>query len=248
MGRWLTACLVLVAANLASAEFTPPPKHTAEYTIAMGPLTAARVTTRFYPAGESAYLYRLHARATGIVSLFAGEHLRERSRGRITDNGYQPQQYVSRRSGDDDKRAELEFDWQERRVRSNSGEPSWDLAMPEGTLDRLVSPLQLMHDLSVGGESERRMTYHIADDDEIKSYEVEIGQRDDVATPAGRFEAVQVVRRSDDGDTETRLWCAPALDYLPVKISQREDGEDKVTLRLESIDGLSPDESVLSAR
>lgn len=244
MRHWIIPWVFLVATGLGAAEYNPPPQHKAEYTIDKGPFTVARATTRFYPAGDSAYLYRLHARTTGIARLFAGMRVRERSRGLITDQGYRPKRYTQHQTGGDKAQStEIEFDWQQGRVRNKAGEPAWDLKIPKGTLDRLVSPLQLMYDLSVGGESERRMTYHIADDGELKSYTVRIGERREVVTPAGRFEAVQVVRRSSNGKRETRLWCAPALAYLPVKITQREDDEDDLTLLLESVDGLSREAS-----
>jgi hypothetical protein len=241
--RAITAAIALaLVAPLAGADYTPPPQHTAEYTIEKGPLTVARATTKFYPAGTSGYLYRLHLRTTGLASLFSGTQIRERSQGRITDSGYQPRRYVySRTGGDDPEHARVTFNWNNGRVSNKAGEADWDLSIPDGTLDRVVSPLQLMHDLAVDGEQKRRMTYHIADDGELKSYQVRIGARESVRTAAGRFDAVKVVRRSGEGDRETVLWCAPELDYLPVKVVQREEGEDAIELELESVDGLSAD-------
>lgn len=238
----IAAISLILAAPMVAADYTPPPQHTAEYTIDKGPLTVARATTKFYPAGESGYLYRLHVRTTGVARLFSGAHIRERSQGRITDNGYRPRRYTYNRiGGDDPERAQLRFNWHAGRVRGNGDGSDWKFAIPDGTLDRVVSPLQLMHDLAVDGETPRRMTYHIADDGELKSYEVEVNSRESVRTAAGRFDAVKVVRRSEDGERETVLWCAPSLDYLPVKIAQREEDEDTLELELESVDGLSGD-------
>lgn len=241
MRSFISACLLAAIAPLATADYSLPPQHTAEYTLEKGPLTVARATTKFYPAGDTAYLYRLHLRTTGLASVFSDNRLRERSRGRITETGYRPTEYYYRRSGGDEpESARVHFDWQQGRVNSQ-GSDEWDLAIPDGTLDRVVSPLQLMRDLSVNGEAAREMTYRIADDGELKSYDVRIGERETVSVDAGKFEAVRVVRQSEDGDKETRLWCAPALDYLPVKMTRIEDDEDEFTLELESVEGIEPE-------
>ena len=235
----ITTLICLVTLPAAVADYSLPPKHEAEYVIDKGPLTVARATTRFYPAGEDRYLYSLYLRTTGMARFFAGTRIRERSHGRLTETGYRPNKYTYHRTGDDKaRRAELAFDWEQGHVRNKVDEPAWDLDIPDGTLDRVVSPLQLMRDLTVGGEEQRRMTYRIADGGELKTYAVTIGERETITTGEGRFEAVRVVRRSEDGDRETILWCAPKLAYLPVQVTRREADEDTITLELESVSGL----------
>jgi hypothetical protein len=40
--------------------------------------------------------------------------------------------------------------------------------------------------------------------------------------PAGTFETVKITKVRKNKNRETFIWCAPALNYLPVRIWQRE--------------------------
>lgn len=233
-----TLCLSAAAPAATADTFTPPPDYTAEYEINKGPLTLGRATLKFARLGTDGYLYRLYTRPTGMASLFTDASIRERSRGRITEDGFRPEQYVYNRTGDDRaRRAELTFDWERGRVHNDVGDHPWNLRIPEGTLDRVVSPLQLMHDLTeLDGRDQ--LTYRIADGGELKTYTIHIRGEETVETPAGRFRALKVVRTAEDGDRETRLWCAPALSYLAVKVEQWEADDGSTELLLTEVSGL----------
>ena len=71
----------------------------------------------------------------------------------------------------------------------------------------------------------------VADHKRVKTYTFAIKGRSTIETPAGRFDAVQF-ERIDDPKTTLRFWLAPARDYMPVKVQNIEDGEDKVSLTL----------------
>ena len=71
----------------------------------------------------------------------------------------------------------------------------------------------------------------VADHKRIKTYTFAIKGKGMVDTPAGRFEAIQF-ERIDDPKTTLRFWLAPSKDYMPVKVQNIEDGEDKVSLTL----------------
>ena len=46
-----------------------------------------------------------------------------------------------------------------------------------------------------------------------------------ITVPAGTFDTVRVDRVHDDNSRSTSFWLAPSLDYLPVKVSQFNDGK-----------------------
>ena len=56
---------------------------------------------------------------------------------------------------------------------------------------------------------------------------------ENVRVPAGRFDAVRVIRvRDDDSDRRTLLWFAPELDYALIKMVQDDgDGQYELVLR-----------------
>ena len=55
-----------------------------------------------------------------------------------------------------------------------------------------------------------------------------------ITVPAGTFDTVRVDRIHDDNSRSTSFWLAPSLDYLPVKVSQINDGK-KMDLELSKV-------------
>ena len=240
--RIILALLITIAMGIggaARAEFTPPPDYTAHYDLRKGPLTLGEAKLSFNRTDDSRYAYRMHTYPVGIASVFYGGEIHELSEGRITKSGFRPDHYVYHRTGDSHaKHAELHFDWSKGRVRNEVGDHPWSMKIPPGTLDRVFSPLQLMHDLSeLNGRD--TLTYRIADGGKLKTYHISVTGHEDVDTPAGRFDTVEVVRRSADGERVTRLWCAPALDYLAVKVEHSDEDDGTFDLVLTDLHGMS---------
>lgn len=241
-GRSLRLLLLTLALGVtigARADFTPPPDYTASYDLDKGPLTLGEATLSYRGTDSGHYTYRMHTYAVGIASVFYSGEIHELSEGRITETGFRPERYVYHRTGDSHaKHAELRFDWDRGRVVNDVGDHPWSMKIPPGTLDRVVSPLQLMHDLTEldGRDS---LTYRIADGGKLKTYHISVAGRERVDTPAGRFDTVQVVRRSSDGDRVTRLWCAPALHYLAVKVEHSDEDDGTFDLVLTKLQGMS---------
>ncbi|WP_435101595.1 DUF3108 domain-containing protein [Arhodomonas sp. AD133] len=240
MARLLLCLLGLLTTAAIAAEFDPPPPFRAEYELNKGMLTLGRATLTFSRPQPQRYRYRLYTRPTGIAEWFTDAEIRELSEGRIVPSGFQPLRYVYDRRGDEHaRRAELRFDWSSGTVMNDVGEHPWRMDVPPDALDRVVSPLQLMHDLTERTPtSNERLTYRIADGGKLKAYHLTVEKRETVSTPAGNFETLRVVRRASDGDRITRLWCAPALDYLAVKVEQWEQDDGTFELVLTEVEGL----------
>lgn len=237
--RMLLTLLMLTATTVATAaEFTPPPPFIAVYELEKGPLTLAEARVQFERPELGRYRYRMHTYPVGMARLFYGGEIRESSIGRITEDGFQPERYTYRRTGDDRAReARLEFDWHTGQVTNHVGDHPWRLDIPEGTIDRVIGPLQLMHDLAEL-DGARTITYRIADGGKLKEYTASVEDMETVRTPAGRFEARKVVRRAADGESTTTLWSAPALRNLVVRIRRWDEDDGTFDLRLKSIRGI----------
>jgi hypothetical protein len=52
--------------------------------------------------------------------------------------------------------------------------------------------------------------------------------------PAGTFDTVKITKLRSNKKRETYIWCAPALNYLPVRIWQREKDDAEYLSELES--------------
>ncbi len=46
-----------------------------------------------------------------------------------------------------------------------------------------------------------------------------------ITVPAGTYDVIRIDRVHDDKDRATSFWLAPSLNYLPVKVSQTNDGK-----------------------
>ena len=247
--RRVMAALPLVAmlagvGPAARADDTPalqaPPPFSAVYEVRKAGLTLGRADLEFRRPAAGRYYYRLHTRPTGIARLIYSSEVRETSLGRIGPDGFRPDVYRYMRSGGDDAReAELRFDWAALEVVNDVAEWPWRMDITRDTIDRVISPLQLMHDLALRENETGQLVYRIADGGELKTYLLDIEGREGVETPIGRFEALRIRRRDTDSDRETILWVAPALRYLAVQVEQWEDGNRNFRLVLAGLENLS---------
>ena len=72
----------------------------------------------------------------------------------------------------------------------------------------------------------------IVNDGKIKRYHFKRRNRDVLATPAGDFETVIVMREDPESKRRTIFWLAPKHQWLPVKMQQREPGKATITFVL----------------
>lgn len=237
----LSIGLVLTSVLLSSSALAQsPPDFTAYYGVEKAGLTMGRATLRFRQPVPGHYDYRLRTTAVGVARLLVSSEVIERSRGKIVESGFQPTTYHYERRGDDKaRRAELRFDWQALEVVNDVAAYPWRMDITPDTIDRVISPLQLMHDLATRDPDEERLIYRIADGGRLKTYALTIEGEQTIETPAGRFRALHIRRRDTDSDRETHLWCAPELNYLAVQVEQWEDNELNFRLALAGFEGLT---------
>ena len=239
-GKRLTmmALTLLAVISIASASH-PPPEFEARYQLQRVGITLGEAHLQFRRPFPERYDYRLHTRATGPARLLIRAEVEESSRGRITEQGFRPDVYRYQRRGDDEREAELRFNWARLQVVNDVEDFPWRMDITPDTIDRVISPLQLMHDLSHRETSRDRLVYQVADGGELKAYTLHIEGYEQISTPAGEFEALRIRRQDPDRDRYTLLWCAPALNYLAVQIEQHEGDSLNVRMRLAEVEGLS---------
>ncbi|QGM21248.1 DUF3108 domain-containing protein [Spiribacter sp. 2438] len=238
-GRLAMMALALLAVIGAAQASPPPPEFEARYQLQRVGITLGEAHLQFRRPFPERYDYRLHTRATGPARLVVRAEVEESSRGRITEQGFRPDVYRYQRRGDDDEReAELRFNWARLQVVNDIEDYPWRMDITPDTIDRVISPLQLMHDLGHREGSEDRLVYQVADGGELRAYTLHIEGYERVSTPAGEFEALRIRRQDPDRDRYTLLWCAPSLHYLAVQIEQHEDDSLNVRMRLAEVEGL----------
>lgn len=228
--------LALTLSVSALAASTAPPPFQARFDLRKGPLTLGEAHLSLERPDDGRYRYRLHTFPVGVARIFYDAEVREVSEGRITASGFRPDRYRYRRTGDHARVVELRFNWSEGWVLNDVADRPWRMSVPDDAMDRVVTPLQLMHDLAVDAPSP--LVYRIADGGHLRTYRLRREGEETVRTPLGKFHAVKVVRRAEDGETVTRMWCAPELHYLAVRVEQWEDGEGTVDMVLTRLEGM----------
>jgi len=226
--------LLLVAAVVASTTLSAATlsDFEASYILKRGSLRIGSSNIEFRSSNDGSYVYESHSWPTRWVAWLLKDRLQESSRGRITPAGLRPDSYHYLRSGGSREReADLSFDW-DRNLVSNRVEGSlWEMEIPTGTIDKLASQLGMMLALQ---QDKDDVTFMVADGGHLKQYRYKIIGYETIEVPAGTFETVKITKLRDNKNRITYVWCAPALNYLPVRIFQRETDGAEYTSDLES--------------
>lgn len=169
---------------------------------------------------------------------FMGE-INETSRFTLDDGTLQSNYYrYKRRVLGSSKQEEQLFDWS-RQIsgyyvdRGPDSKPRRKINLTQPLFDRSNYQLQLIQDLRDGVEE---LSYQVADRGRQREYRFERLGSESLDTAVGEVVTVKVIRVRDDGDRETLLWFAPALNYLLVQMEHTEEGHGSHTLRLVRID------------
>lgn len=220
----LCLCLALLpfahaqapAATAAVREFT------ARFDFTANRMLVARMERTLRANPDGSYVYSSKTVAAGIASLLFPDTVDERSVWDLADGRPRPLKYtyhhVGRRKGD--RHAVLDFDWKKGVVTNRINDDPWTMKIPTGAQDKLLYHYTMMRDLKAGRPV---LSYDVADGGELKNFTFERRGRETIDTPLGRLQAEKLERIH--GSRRTVIWCAPALDYMPVRIEQHKDGQ-----------------------
>jgi hypothetical protein len=181
--------------------------------------------------GANRWIFESRANASGFGRLFASGTLIQTSWLVADAAGVRPLRFtfddgMQRRSEDVD----LRFDWNSGRVSGNAkGEPV-DLPLEPGLQDPVSSQVAMMSALLAG---QAPADLPMIDSDTIRQSEVRFERRETVTTPAGTFETLVYTNSRPGGQRVTRMWLAPSLQYLPVRMEQLRRGKLAFSMQLQ---------------
>lgn len=233
----LRTALLVTLASLCSGLFAAglPEKFEATYSLNVGPLHLAEMTRKLYPKGDGSFVYESHSKPVGYARWFTKSSLVERSEWRLDNNRRPlPTLYTYDRTGDADKerRVKLIFDWNRLEVTNIINSDPWKMEIPAGTQDKLLYQLSLVNDLIMGRRT--KLEYNVADGGAVKNFKFEIVGEERIKTALGEFDTLKLQTK---GTRTTTLWCAKALNYLPVLIEQHDD-RGQALLKLTGLTGM----------
>jgi len=237
MLKQLISSGILGISLLAGAQAQPFNPYQAHYDVLRGGSSHGEALRQLEQSDEGIYTLRT---VTDISWLFLSDKRSHRSEFSVLNRDesdslqLQTHAFDYQRTGTgSDKAFAATFDHEQQVVLDQQQQPlslewSSDL-MDEGTMVQ-----QLQHDLAQSEQAE--FDYRIVDE---KGYEDQMlfvrGQTETLSLPYGEIEAIKVERVRENSTRETIYWFAPALDYVLVKMLQREDGDEVATLALKTL-------------
>lgn len=146
----------------------------------------------------------------------------------------QPQQFERRRElPTKTSITSQHFDWTAMRETGRKDKKQWTVELTTGTQDRQSHMLAIQHDVASGKTA---LAYTVSDGGKLRDYEYRVKGEETIETPYGKFKTLRIERERADKDRQTITWLAPALDYLPVRVQQIEDGEEQADMRLKALE------------
>lgn len=173
---------------------------------------------------QQAYHFKSYSMTVGLLAFRKDETRNEQSKGLLLNNQIQPElyTYVQSRKNKIRKNVEISFDWENKQVinRHINKKSHWAMSIPDNTIDKLSYQLSLM--LKLAHQPDKKFSFKVADGGKVKQYQFEIIAEERVFTSIGSFKALKILHHRYHKDKVITLWCAPELNYLPVKIIQEE--------------------------
>lgn len=214
---WPLISLPLAAAAAAAAALAAPPARVEiHYELTRNGSSMAEVVERL-EHGNGVYEITETWKGHGVYRLLG--RARRVSKGELVAAGPRPQEFVDERTGRATQH--VRFDWGANTItRRYKGDPRTE-PVPVGTQDRLSFLLALSY-LARRGDP---ISLYIADGRGMSHHTYQPNGRERLATPAGEFDAVKLIRRKEGSGDVSEFWLAVDLGYLPVRIViQEKDG------------------------
>ena len=211
------------------------PMFAATYELRRNNLRAAELS-RSLSCEDNVCEFRSRGQTVGLADLVLRGRINEWTRFRLDENGgLVPQEYHYRQEarGDNNEFRRLFFYPEEERVTSR-GDDTWEKSIAGETMDELLSQLRLLLAVRAG---ETEMTFSVVDDDgEVDEYHFEVTGRETIDTGEGSLETIRVERVGGSSKRRTRMWFAPDLEYVPVKVQHERIDRETYTATLTSLE------------
>jgi hypothetical protein len=205
-----------------------PPRVDLAYTVFLGTqgFLIGDATYRFEHSGNQ-YRMETVGQARGLAALLVRGVGRIESRGLITATGLQPQEFAVER-GSKERREVSQFDW-ETGIITLHEQKTEALELP--TFD----PLTVLWQFYFAPPAGDALTFTIATTRRVNRYTIERQGSERITWGSGELDTELWHRRSDDGRTDSYVWLAPSLHYVPVKMRIVATNRGTIEALLDSI-------------
>ncbi|MGA7749372.1 MAG: DUF3108 domain-containing protein [Gallionella sp.] len=162
----------------------------------------------------SRYSLRSERQTAGLASLRNSDRIVQTSYGKIGDHGLQPDTFEKEEITDSGKRSlQATFDWAAQKLHFSNGS---EISLPADAQDVLSFMYQISQ-LPMNGEF---FTMPISDGMQLQQDQIEIGTKEDLATPMGKLRALHLRKMHADREAYFEIWLGLEYRLLPVKFRQ----------------------------
>lgn len=184
--------------------------------------------------GSNTYQMSSEVRPNALATLLVSGQIDEKVSGEIRNEVIRPTRYERRMETPKKKQTvQLQFDWSANRLEARDNQEQASLPLTPGVLDPLSLNLRVMADLRHGRLPDQ---YSLADETEIKSYQIKNEGEETLDTSLGKLRTVRISQSKPGKTRITRFWFAPDLQYLPVRIAQHKDDKELLRMEIRALD------------
>lgn len=216
--------LISVLATASGATAAPVAPFKLSYSIKLSGFNVGHALSELRSEGDGRYVYRRVAKANGFAKLFVADRIEERSQWNLVNDSPRAMRFdFVERDGDEEKREQIQFDWEHRKAAATWKNRTTQIDIPPNTSDRLTMEMRMVMDVR---ENKQKFVYQIVDKGRVKTRTFVSQGNDQLETPAGTFNTLQFkMQRDDKKKRSTVFWLAKELNYLPVRIEHHEQGD-----------------------
>ena len=191
-------------------------------------LASGEQTLQWVNEGERYTLISV-AEATGLAGVFYRGRFVQTSRGRITSNGLQPEEFWDQR-GDKHSRAHFNPGQGQLTFVPTKGAPRHFAYQGE-----VQDVLSLFFQLALTAPPpDGALSYRVFNGKKLRDYTYEVRGEPVLETALGALRTLHLARVTD-GDGRFEIWLAIDHFYLPVRVLRSDDNGSEVELKLQSI-------------
>ena len=167
------------------------------------------------------YALKSVRQAAGLSSLLSKDQLVQTSRGKIGEQGLQPEIFKEEKITTGGKQSlKANFDRAAQKLRFSHG---GETALPADAQDTL----SFMYQLSQLSMHREYFPLPISDGASLEKYQIEIGGEEDVAAPMGKLRALHLRKMHTQNEAYFEIWLGLEYRLLPIKFRQI-DGSGEV--------------------
>lgn len=112
------------------------------------------------------------------------------------------------------------FDWIQKKASGENKDKPWTQPLKRRTVNRQLVDLTVAEAIANGEDD---IGFDVIDRGDIRSWRFKRDGEEEITTRAGSFQAIRVLRIRESADgRETKMWFAPSLGYVPIRVEHTE--------------------------